>query len=104
MPHICLVKRIADNGDIKTYAANAGTTIRNPKSVAPGEIVCTDQLVSAQPGLVPQEKGSPTQARIRGAIIFLDVATDWIKVCLMQDASGESTFEAKNAFDRDAMS
>ena len=65
----------------------------------PGEKVCTDQLVSAQPGLVPQEKGSPTRARIWGATIFVDAATDWIKVCLMQDATGEPTLEAKEAFE-----
>ena len=62
-----------------------------------------DQLVSAQPGLVPQEKGSLTRARIRGATIFVDCATDWIKVCLMQDATGDAMFEAKNAFERNAM-
>ena len=33
----------------------------------------------------------------------MDTATDWLKVCLMQDASGDSTLEAKNAFERDAM-
>ena len=60
----------------KTSATNVGGTIRNPKSAAPGEKVCTDQLVSAQPGLVPQEKGSPTRACIWGATIFVDAATD----------------------------
>ena len=71
----------------KTSASNVGGTIRNPKSLVPGEKVCTDQLVSAQPGLVPQEKGSLTRARIWGATIFVDAATDWIKVCLMRDAT-----------------
>ena len=75
----------------KTSAANVGGIIRNPKSAAPGERVCTDQLVLAQPGLVPQEKGLPMQARIWGATVFVDVATDWIKVCLMQDTISEST-------------
>ena len=87
----------------KTSTTNVGGTIRDPKSLTPGEKVCTDQLVSAQPGLVPQAKGSPTRARIWGATIFVDAATDWIKVCLMQDASGESTLEAKNAFERDSI-
>ena len=87
----------------KASSKNIGGTIRNPKSSTPGGKVCTDQLVSAQPWLVPQEKGSPTQARIWGATIFVDTATDWLKVCLMQDASADSTLEAKNSFERDAM-
>ena len=37
----------------KTSASNVGGTIRNPKLLIPGEKVCTDQLVSAQPDLVP---------------------------------------------------
>ena len=87
----------------KTSQVSSGGTIRNPRRVKAGEKVCTDQLVSAQPGMVPQEKGSSTRARIWGATIFVDCATDWIKVCLMQDTSGDSTLEAKNAFERDAM-
>ena len=65
--------------------------------------MATDQLVSAQPGLVPQGKGTATRARIWGATIFVDHATDWTKVHLMQDASGDSTLEAKNAFERNCM-
>ena len=37
----------------------------------PGQTIGIDQLVSAQPGLVPQEKGKMTCARIWGAAIFL---------------------------------
>ena len=51
----------------KTSASTVGGTIRNPKSPVPGEKACTDQLVSAQQGLVPQDKGLPTRARIWGA-------------------------------------
>ncbi|KAL7531514.1 hypothetical protein ACHAWF_003797, partial [Thalassiosira exigua] len=45
------------------------------------------------------EKGRLTRARIWGATIFVDYATKWIKVHLMQDATGDSTLEAKNAFE-----
>ena len=61
-------------------------------------MVCTDQLVSTQPGLVPQEKGSPTRAHLWGATIFVDNQTDYTKVHLIQDATGESTLEAKATF------
>ena len=69
-------------------------TIRRDKRAKPGSMVYTDQLVSAQPGLVPQEKGSPARARIWGATIFVDSQTDYTKVHLMQDATCESTLEA----------
>ena len=84
----------------KSSATKHGGTICGTRAVAPGERVYTDQLVSAQPGLVPQEKGSSTRARIWGATIFVDKVTDCTKVHLMQDASGDSTIEAKHAFER----
>ena len=74
-----------------------GGTIRNPRTAAPGERYYTDQLVLAQTGLVAQEKGSPTQAHIWEATIFVDEATHWIKVCLMQDASGKHKIEVNDA-------
>ena len=57
-------------------------------------------MVSAQPGIVPQEKGAMTRARIWGATIFVDYATKFIKVHLMQNATGEATLEAKNSFEQ----
>ena len=44
-----------------------------------------------------------TRARIWRATVFVDYASCWVKVHLMQDATGESTLEAKNAFERDCM-
>ena len=44
-----------------------------------------------------------TRARIWGAIVFVDYASHWVKVHLMQDATGDSTLEAKNAFELDCM-
>ena len=49
--------------------------------------------------LIPQEKGKLTHARIWGATIFVDYATKWIKVYLMEAATGEETLAAKNAFE-----
>ena len=59
--------------------------------------------MSAQPGLVPQEKSQTTRARIWGEIFFVDYASRWVKVHLMQDATGDSMLEAKNAFEQDCM-
>jgi hypothetical protein len=88
----------------KTSSTNKGGTIRRDKKLKAGQMVYTDQLVSAQPGLVPQEKGSATRARIWGATVCVDGATDYTKVHLMEHATGDSTLEAKAAFERDAMS
>ena len=67
----------------------------------PGQTVGTDQIVSAQPGFFPQEKGQLTRARIWGATIFVDYATKWVKVVLMKQATGDETLEAKHAFEHD---
>ena len=53
-------------------------------AIEDGEEVGTDQIVSAQPGLVPQEKGKLTRARIWGATVFIDYYSDKVKVHLMQ--------------------
>ena len=57
--------------------------------------------MSAQPRIVPQEKDSMKRAHIWGATVFVDDATGWVKVHLMQDTSGDYTLEAKEAFERD---
>ena len=44
-----------------------------------------------------------TRARIWGATIFVDYASRWVKVHIMQYATGDSMLEAKNAFERDCM-
>ena len=63
----------------------------------------TDHIVSAQSALVSQEKGSNIRASIWGDTIFVDYATRWVKVHLIQDTSGDSTLEAKEYFERDCM-
>ena len=72
-------------------------------SKKPRHQVGTDQIVSAQPGLVPQEKGPMTRAHIWGATVCVDYATRWVKLYLMQDTQGDSTLEAKESFERDCM-
>ena len=69
----------------------------------PGQRVVTDHIVYAQPGLVFQEKGSMTRACIWGSTFFVYYVSRWVKVHLMQDTSGNSTLEVKNAFERDCM-
>ena len=82
----------------KSSAKSYGGVLCSSDINKPGQKVGTDQIFSAQPGLVPQEKGSMTRARIWGATVFVDYATRWVKVYTMQDTSGDSTLEAKEAF------
>ena len=81
-----------------------GGVLRGFNITEPGQRVSTDQIVSAQPGLVPQEKGQLTRSRIWGATVFVDHATKWIKVHLMQNATGDETLEAKESFEDDCSS
>ena len=42
-------------------------------------------------------------AHIRGATVFVDCALRWVKVHLMQDATGDSMLEANNTFEQNRM-
>ena len=44
-----------------------------------------------------------TRARIWGATVFVDYASSWVKVHLMQDETGDLTLGEKNAFERYCM-
>ena len=75
------------------------STLRGDTITEPGETVGVDQLISAQPGLVPQEKGLMTRARTWAATVFIDYVTGYIYVGLMTDQSGDQTLQAKNDFE-----
>jgi hypothetical protein len=46
--------------------------IRKESDMSPGARASTDQLVSAQPGLIPQISGRLTHQRVNGATVFVD--------------------------------
>ena len=46
---------------------------------------------------------SNDQSSYLGSYCFVDYASRWVKVHLMQDTTGESTLEAKNAFEQDCI-
>ncbi len=75
------------------------SVLRGPALSKPGQTVGADQLVSAQPGLVPQEKGSLTRAPIWAATVFVNYYTKYIYASLMVDQTAETTLEAKHAFE-----
>ena len=65
-----------------------------------GDCVSTDQIVSAQPGLVPQMNGFLTSYRIWGVTIFVDHVTDYTYAHLMRELMLEETLLAKKAFEK----
>ncbi len=59
-----------------------------------------DQLVSAQPGLIPQMACFLTNLRIWGATIFVDLFSDLVYIALMRDLTLDKTLLAKTSFER----
>ena len=76
--------------------------IKNIKPVTiPGQVVSADQLVSYNPGLIPTYRGLPTAKIYSGATIFVDHASDFTYVHLMEGTPDtEKTVEADQSFER----
>ena len=65
-----------------------------------GDGVSVDQIVSAQPGLLPQMSGFLTNERLWGATTFVDHVSDYVYVHLMRDLSLTKTWLAKSAMEK----
>ena len=74
-------------------------SLRGNRISKPGYTIGVDQLISAQPGLVPQEKGIITRARIWAGTVIIGYVTGYVHVGLMQDQSGEAILHAKQNFE-----
>ena len=55
-------------------------SIRSPQQTLPGDGTSYDHIISKQPSLIPQVKGSLTHRRYQGATIFVDHATPFVHV------------------------
>ena len=64
-----------------------------------GDTIGVDQLISAQPVLVSQEKVIITRARIWAATVFIDYVKGYVHVGMMQYKSGEATLQDKHDFE-----
>jgi hypothetical protein len=73
--------------------------IRKPTDDAPGKRASMDQMVSAQPGLIPQMSGRLTNLQIMGATVFVDHYSDHIYVYLMKDLTLSKTLMEKHAYE-----
>ena len=78
----------------------SSNSIRKQKDNQPGDCVSTDQMVSAQPGLVPQMAGFLTSERIWAVTIFVDHATDWCYGHTMHSLELNETLLPKRAFEK----
>jgi hypothetical protein len=68
--------------------------------ILPGDGVPTNQIVSAQPGLIPQMSGLLTSRRIWGCTTFCDQVSDFVYVHLMRDFTVDKTILAVKAFEK----
>jgi len=76
-------------------------SIRKADHSTPGKLVCVDQMVSSQPGLVPQSSGYLTASRIWACTIFLDVFSGYGYGFMIRDTYLNQTILAKQTFERE---
>ena len=69
-------------------------------STIPGAVVSIDQLESPVLGFGPIAKGQPTVRKYRGALVFVDHASDFTYVHQHQHLTTDETIDAKHAFER----
>ena len=67
--------------------------------MSPGARTSTDQLVSAQPGLILQISGKLTHQRVNGSTIFVDHFSDHVYAYLMRDLEVDETIAAKHGYE-----
>ena len=75
-------------------------SILKPEQTLPGDGVSIDQIVSAQPGLIPQMSGFLTSKRIWGCTTFVDHVSDYVYVHLMRDLTLDETLLSKEALEK----
>ncbi len=85
-------------------SSKSGSPIRQKEHNYPGGGVSADQIISSQPGLVPQSSGKLTNKRITSVTVFVDHYSDFSYVVLMTECSGKETLRAKQEFEAYAAS
>ena len=75
-------------------------SIRTPDQKEPGDGIYVDQIVPAQPGLIPQMSVLLTNQRLWGATTFVDHVSDYVYVHLMLDLSLAEKLLAKEAMEK----
>ncbi|KAL7504927.1 hypothetical protein ACHAXN_005718, partial [Cyclotella atomus] len=74
-------------------------SIRKKEETKPGDGQSLDQLVSAQPGLIPQMSGFLTSSCYWGATIVIDHVSNFVYCHLMKALTLDETIEAKKSWE-----
>ena len=82
------------NWQTKSSKHGKKSELRKEDLTKPGQCVGVDQMISAHTGLIPQEKGNLTQARIWACTVFVEYYTRYVFVALIRDLTAESMLEA----------
>jgi hypothetical protein len=83
----------------RTHGKSSGL-ICCPEHILPGNGISVDQILSAQPGLIPQMSGFRSSQRIWGCTTFCDHVSDLVYVHLMRDFTVDKTILALKAFEK----
>jgi hypothetical protein len=73
--------------------------IQKESDMSPGAKALTDQLVSAQPGLIPQISGKLTHQHVNGAMVFVNHLSDHVYAYLMRDLKLDEAIVAKHGYE-----
>jgi hypothetical protein len=100
-PPLCVVCQFgqAHRRPWHTKGKDSGS-IHCPTETEPGDGTSVNQIVSAQPGLIPQMSGFPTSDCIWGTTSFCDHTSDFVWVHLMRNFTLEETLRAKRAYEK----
>ncbi len=79
---------------------SSGGSICKPNEVQPEDGTSIDQIVSAQPGLIPWMAGFPTSNRIWGTTFFCNHVSNFVYVHLMRNFTLAETLLAKHAYEK----
>ena len=90
--HVSLARRI---GALGAQKGKDSRSICRPTETEPGDGTSVDQIVLAQPGLIPQMSGFPTSNRIWGTTHFCDHASNFVYIHLMRNFILKETLLAK---------
>jgi hypothetical protein len=78
----------------------ASGSICCPNKILPGDGTSVDQIVLAQPGLIPQMASFLTRTWIWGTTNFCNHASNFVYVHLMRNFTIEETLLAKRAYEK----
>ena len=74
-------------------------SIRKPSETRPGAVTSIDQMVSAQPGIIPQVTGCLTHVIFWESTVFVDHYSYYCYTHLMRGASAEETLWEKEVYE-----